>query len=91
MIDATRFILGNLQSIFLPTKTKRWFMVLKLKCPSSVKELVPFENDMINMIKNLEFKRANNEFRSNLRSYIRQIRKSNNLFVSETNLGTYTK
>ena len=62
-----------------------------VKCPSSVKELIPFENDMIDMIKNLEFKRANNEFQSKLRSVIRQIRKSNNLFVSETNLGTYTK
>ena len=29
-----------------------------VKCPSSVKELVPFENDMIEMIKNLEFKRV---------------------------------
>ena len=34
------------------------------KCPSSVKELVPFENDMMEIIKNLEFKRNNNEFQS---------------------------
>ena len=33
-----------------------------LKCPSSVKELVSFENDMMDMIKNLEFKRVKNEF-----------------------------
>ena len=52
------------------------------KCPSSVKKLVPFENDMMDMIKNLEFKRVNNEFQSNLRNDIRQIRESNNLFVS---------
>ena len=32
------------------------------KSSSSVKELVPFENDMMDMIKNLEFKRGNNEF-----------------------------
>ena len=51
-------------------------------CPSSVKELLPFENDMMDMIKNLEFKKVNNEFQSNLRNDIRQIRKSNNLFVS---------
>ena len=36
-----------------------------LKCPSSVQELVPSENDMTDMIKNLEFKRLNNEFQSN--------------------------
>ena len=52
------------------------------KYSSSVKKLVPFENDMMGMIKNLEFKRVNNEFQSNLRNDIRQIRESNNLFVS---------
>ena len=52
------------------------------KCPSSVKELVPFENDMMDMIKNLEFKRVNNEFQSNLRNDIRLIRESNSLFVT---------
>ena len=51
-------------------------------CSSSVKKLLPFENDMMDMIKNLEFKKVNNEFQSNLRNDIRQIRKSNNLFVS---------
>ena len=51
-------------------------------CPCSIKELVPFENDMMDMIKNLEFKRVNNEFQSNLRNDIRQIHQSNNLFVS---------
>ena len=53
-----------------------------VKCPSSVKELVPFKHDMIDMIKNLEVKRVNNEFQSNLRNDIRQIRRSNNLFIS---------
>ena len=60
-----------------------------VKCPSSAKELVPFENDMMDMIQNLEFKRVNNEFQSNLRDDIRQIRTSNNLFIS-ANLGIYT-
>ena len=36
----------------------------------------------MDMIKNLEFKNVNNEFQSNLRNDMRQIRKSNNLFVS---------
>ena len=53
-----------------------------VKCSSSVKELVPFENDMMDMMKNLEFKRVDNEFQSNLRNDIRQIRRSNNLFIS---------
>ena len=54
-----------------------------MKCPSSVKELVHFENDMMNMTKKLEFDRVNNEFQSNLRNDIRQICRSNNLFISE--------
>ena len=33
-----------------------------VKCQSSVKELVPFENDMMDMIKNLEFKRLKTNF-----------------------------
>ena len=53
-----------------------------VKCQSSVKELVPFENDVMDMIKNLKFKRVNNEFQSNLRNDTRQIRKINNLFVT---------
>ena len=31
-----------------------------VKCPSSVKKLLPFENDMMEMIKNLQFKRVHN-------------------------------
>ena len=53
-----------------------------VKCPSSVEELVPFENDMMDMIKDLEFKRVKNEFQSKLRNDIRQILRSNNLFIS---------
>ena len=41
---------------------KENFVFKTVKCPSSVKELVPFENDMMEMIKNLEFKRVHNEF-----------------------------
>ena len=37
---------------------------------------------MMDMTKNLEFKRVNNKFQSNLRNDIRQIRRSNNIFIS---------
>ena len=36
----------------------------------------------MDMVKRLKFKRVNNEFQSNLRNHIREIRESNNLFVS---------
>ena len=57
-------------------------MVLKLRNVHPRLRNLPFENDMMDMIKNLEFKRVNNEFQSNLRNDIRLIRESNNLFVS---------
>ena len=44
------------------------------------------------MIKNLEFKRDNNEIQSNLiRNDIRQIRRSNNLFISAVKSGNIYK
>ena len=36
----------------------------------------------MDMIKNFKFKRVNNKFQSNLGNDIRQIRRSNNLFIS---------
>ena len=52
-----------------------------VKCPSSVKELVPFKNDMMEMIKNLKFKRVHKKFQSILNNDIREIYRSNNLFI----------
>ena len=46
----------------LKSSEKENFVFKTAKCPSSVKELVPFENDMMEMIKNLQFKRVHNEF-----------------------------
>ena len=67
----------------LKSSDKDSYSFKTVNCPSSVKELVPFENDVMNVIKNLEFKRVNSKFQSNLRNDIRQIRRSNNLFISE--------
>ena len=70
-------MLGKLKSI-----GKDNYGFKTVECPSSDKELVSFENDMMDMIKDLEFKRVNDEFQSILRNDIRQIRRSNNLFIS---------
>ena len=55
-----------------------------VKCPSSVKELVPFENDMMQMIKNLEPKRVHSEFQSILNKDIREIHRSNIYRINKT-------
>ena len=70
-------MLGKLKSI-----GKDNYGFKTVECPSSDKELVSFENDMMDMIKDLEFKRVKNEFQSKLRNDIRQILRSNNLFIS---------
>ena len=52
------------------------------RCPFSVKALVLSENDMMEMIKNLEFTRVHNEFQSIVNNDIREIHRGNNLFIS---------
>lgn len=47
-----------------------------------IPELVPFENDLTNMIANLEFKNTKNEFQKQLVNDTRKIKKSKNIFVN---------
>ena len=58
-----------------------------VKCPSSVKELTPFENNMMEMIKNLEFKRVHNESQPIFNKDVREIHRSNNLLISADKSG----
>ena len=51
------------------------------KCPPVVDELKPFEDDVLKLIENLEFRRTNDHFQERLRTDIDNIKKSNNVFV----------
>ena len=66
----------------LKVSDKENFGFKTVKYPSSVKDLVPFENDMMEMIKNLQFKGVHHEFQSILNNDIRAIHRSNDLFIS---------
>ena len=46
------------------------------KCPAQVKELIPFENDLFQLAKNVKFRRTNNEFQQKLKIDTRNIRNS---------------
>ena len=46
------------------------------KCPMQVKELIPFENDLLKMIRNVEFRETGNEFQSKMRRDVRNMRVS---------------
>ena len=43
-----------------------------LKCPKQVKELVPFENDLIDMLKVINFRKVKNQFLTKLKNDIKQ-------------------
>ena len=50
-------------------------------CPPVVDELTSFENDLMIMIKNIQFKSIKNDFQSKLREDINEIKNSNKIFV----------
>ena len=51
-------------------------------CPPVIEQLVDFENDLMLMIKNIQFKRSNDSFQNNLIVDIHEIRKSNEIFIA---------
>ena len=53
-----------------------------LKCPPAVEEMAQFENDLLLLIKNLEFEKVHSGFQTRLRDDIKEIKASNKIFVS---------
>ena len=53
-----------------------------LKCPPAITELADFENDMMLMVKNVQFRQICNTFQNKLKSDIDEIKKSDKVFVS---------
>ena len=47
-----------------------------LKCPKQVRELIPFEKDLVAIFKNIKFRKINNNFQENLNKDIRTIKQS---------------
>ena len=53
-----------------------------IRCPPAVEQLSNFENDLLLMIKNIEFRKVNNSFQEKLSNGIKQMKKSDKVFVS---------
>ena len=53
-----------------------------IRCPPAVEELSNFENDLLLMIKNIEFRKINNSFQEKLSNDIKQIKNSDKVFIS---------
>ena len=49
--------------------------------PQCVEELIDFENDMMYMVKNIEFRNANNSFQAKLSSDIKRMKTNDNLLI----------
>ena len=52
------------------------------KCPPAVPELSQFENDLMYLVKNIEFRKVNNEFQNKLNNDINEIKNSTKVFVA---------
>ena len=68
--------LGNLHS-----SDKITFGFKSRNCPPIVKELQNFENELMFMIKNIQFRKVNNSFRRQLNEDIKQIKRDSKIFV----------
>ena len=71
--------------------SKESFGFKSLKCPPAVEQMADFELDLMNIIKNLEFRKVNNVFKfrkvsnvfqEQLKSDIEEIKNNNKIFVS---------
>ena len=58
-------------------------------CLPIVPELENFENKLLLMIKNIQFRNGKNSFQSQLNEHINQIKRDSNIFI--TNLATFIK
>ena len=69
--------LGKLEST-----NKESFGFRSRKNPPTVDELTNFENDLMLMLKNIQFRHINSTFQEQLKKDIQEVRQSNQLFVS---------
>ena len=46
------------------------------KCPPQLKELIPFADDLIDLVKNINFRKITNDFQMKLHEYLRKVRSS---------------
>ena len=61
--------------------TKRTFNFRSIKNPPKVKELVKFKEDMLNIVKSIQFKKSKTKFQRKLQEDVTKIRNNNNVIV----------
>ena len=66
----------------LDSSEKQTFGFRSRNCPPAVEELANFEDDLMLMTKNVEFRNINNTFQEKLRNDVKELRESDKVFVS---------
>ena len=66
----------------LDDNKKNTYGFKSLKCPPPVNEMKNFENELLLMVKNIEFKNVKNEFQEKLKEDINEIKTSDKMFVA---------
>ena len=66
----------------LKTQEKESYALRSRKCPPAVDKLAAFEEDLRLMIKNIKFRKVNNEFQTKLSEDIKKIKNSKKLFIN---------
>ena len=66
----------------LQSTDKETFGFHSKKCPPAVEELTNFESDLMLMIKNIQFRHISSTFQKQLKKDVKEIRQSNQFFVS---------
>ena len=65
---------------------KRNMVFNSCKCPPIVDELSDFENELMFLVENIEFRNINNSFQKNLNDDIKRINTSKKLSLKQINL-----
>ena len=54
-----------------------WYRLKSLSSPRPVKELTPFENELISLVKNIKFRKVRNHFQDQLKQDLKRMKASN--------------
>ena len=66
----------------LDDNNRKTYDFKSLKCPPAVTEMKNFENELLLMIKNIEFRNVKNYFQEKLKEDINEIKTSDKVFVA---------
>ena len=66
----------------LDDNNRKTYGFKSLKCPPAVTEMKNFENELLLMIKNIEFRNVKNYFQEKLKEDINEIKTSDKVFVA---------